>query len=131
MKSIKLAAIALPILAMVSCVKAPIVGRADTYTSDQVNFVDEDLRDHTAIGRIKLSTDESGLLHVDVPVRATTDLQLYVDYRVSFVDQNGISLGAPTGWITQTLPPNTFSDILVNSSSPRARDFHMDLRYAK
>src|SRR4051812_28763541 len=98
----------LPLLALIGCVKAPIEGRADTYTEAQVNFVDGDLRDHTAIGRPILSYDESHILHVDVPVRATTDLQLYVDYRVTFFDQNHVPLGPATGWTAHTLPPNVF-----------------------
>jgi hypothetical protein len=121
----------IPLLAMVGCVKAPIEGRADTYTPAQINFVDQDLRDNTAIGRVKLSRDESNLLHVDVPIRATTNLQLYVDYRVTFLDANGSPLGPASGWTSTTIPPNVWQDILVNSASPRAADFHMDLRYAR
>src|SRR5205814_4121732 len=128
----KLLCVALPLLLSASaCVKAPIEGRAETYSPAQVNFVDQNLRDHTAIGRINFTRDESNLLHADVPVRATTDLQLYVDWRVTWLDRNGVPLGPPTGWTAVTLAPNVFQDILTNSPSPRAADMKMDLRYAR
>ncbi len=131
MKAFTSLALMIPLLAIVGCIKAPIEGRADTYSAAQVNFVDEDLRDHTALGRIKLFRDESDLLHVDVPIRAATNLQIYADWRVTWLDQNGVPLGPPNGWTTTTLAPNVFQDITANSFSPRAADFKMDLRYSK
>src|SRR4051812_48278052 len=100
---IKLATLILPILMLSACLKPPIEGRAETYAPAQLNYADIDLRDNTAIGRIKFSRDESDLLHVDVPIRATTDMQLYVDWRVTWLDKNGVPLGPPTGWTTITL----------------------------
>lgn len=128
---VKLLCVIVPLLSASACIKAPIEGRAETYSPAQINFVDQDLSNKTAIGRIKFSRDESDLLHAAVPVRATTNLQLYVDWRVTWLDRNGVPLGPPTGWTAVTLAPNVFQDILVNSPSPRAADIKMDLRYAK
>lgn len=123
--------LALPLLALAGCGPDPIRAHADQYAPSQVNFVDQDLRDNTAIGQIKVTFDDAKLLHVDVPIRATTSLPLYADYRVSFVDLNGISLGPPTGWTAVRLAPDDFHDILLTSSSPRAADFRLDLRDAR
>src|SRR5437016_13284339 len=89
--TIKFATAILPLLMLSACLKAPNEGRAETYSPAQVNYADIDLRDNTAIGRVKFSRDESDLLHVDVPIRATTDMQLYVDWRVTWLDKNGRS----------------------------------------
>jgi uncharacterized protein YcfL len=128
---IKSVLLALSLLALAACAPEPIKGRADQYSPSQVNYSDQDLRDNTAIGQVKITFDESKLMHVDVPIRATTDIQIYADYRVTFLDANGIPLAPPTGWTAVTLAPNIFQDIQVNSSSPRAADFRMDLRDAR
>ncbi|HZZ42715.1 MAG TPA: DUF1425 domain-containing protein [Tepidisphaeraceae bacterium] len=112
------------------CVKAPIEGRQDPYQSNQVNFAQEDLRRMTAVMAPVLARDESNLLHVSVPIRAATDKQLYVDYRVTFLDRNGQETFR-TGWMPKTLSPNVFDQISANSLSPRAADFRMDLRWAQ
>lgn len=130
-KAIKLLCIVPLLLSATACMKAPIEGRAETYSPAQINFVDQDLSDRTAIGRIRFSRDESDLLHAAVPIRATTNLQLYVDWRVTWLDRNGMPLGPPTGWTAMTLAPNVFQDLLLNSPSPRAGDIKLDLRYAK
>ena len=123
--------LSLSLLTLVACGPKPIQGRADQYSPSQVNYIDQDLRDNTAIGQLKITFDESKLMHVDVPIRAASDIQLYADYRVTFLDANGIPLGPPTGWTAITLAPNVFQDIQFNSSSPRAADFRMDLRDAR
>jgi|HubBroStandDraft_1064217.scaffolds.fasta_scaffold625767_2 uncharacterized protein YcfL len=122
---------ALPLLALVGCGPAKIKAGGYQYAPSQLNFIDQDLRDNTAIGQVKITFDDSNLLHVDVPIRSATSLPLYADYRVSFVDANGISLGPPTGWTVIRLAPNEFQHISVTSSSPRAADFRMDLQDAR
>ncbi len=111
-------------------VKAPIQPRQDPYIPSQVHVGEEDLRTHTAFGKPVLSRDGAGLLHVMIPIRAATDLELYIDYRVTFFDRSGQVLNQ-TGWMTKTLPPNVFDQISVNSMSPQATDFQVDVRYAK
>jgi hypothetical protein len=112
------------------CVKAPIEGRQDPYQSNQVNFAQEDLRRSTAIQAPRVTRDAAGLLYVSVPIRAATNKQLYVDYRFTFLDQNGQEVFR-TGWSPKTLAPNVFDQISANSTSPRAADFRMDLRWAQ
>jgi hypothetical protein len=112
------------------CVSAPIEPRQDPYSAGQVHMASEDLRVHTATQAPRPSRDEAGLLHVTLPIRAATDLELYVDYRASFFDSNG-QLINQTDWQTKVLHPNIYEEIQVTSISPRAADFRIDIRYAK
>lgn len=112
-----------------SNVKAPINARQDPYVPRQIQLASEDLRKHTAFNSPVLTRDDSGLLFVEVPVRATTDQRVYIDYRVTFFDKNGQSI-YQTAWFTKTLEPNTPDRLTANSVTSRAVDFQMDVRYA-
>ncbi len=107
-----------------------ILARADPYIPAQVHIASNDLRRHTAVGAPQVSRDDAGLLFVTLPIQAASDQKLYVDYRVSFFDRNGSPLNQ-TAWVQKTLTPNVPDQITVNSSSPRAADFQMDLRYSE
>lgn len=121
---------AVPLLLVVGCVKPPIEGRYDPYVPAQIHLASEELRRDTAFNTPRATRDEAGLLHVTVPIRATTDKQLYVDYRTTFFDANGQVL-SQSSWIEKTLAPNVFDQVEVNSMSPRATDFQVDFRYAR
>jgi hypothetical protein len=126
--------IALPIFTLVlatGCVKPPIEGRLDPYESQQIHFASTDLKNRTAVGTPTATRDAAGdILYITVPVRAATDKELHVDYRVTFKDRNGQVLNQ-TGWLTRTLAPNVPDSITVNALSPRAADFQMDFRWAR
>lgn len=112
------------------CVKPPLQGRADPYVPDQINIANRDLRDRTAFQPAVLKR-ENGILYVTQPVRAATNLDLHVDYKVVFVDSTG-SVVDETGWLGGlTLTRNTWSYIRVNSANANAADFHLQLRYAQ
>lgn len=111
-------------------VKPPIVPRQDPDLPSQIHMTSMDLRRHTAVGVPLLTRDDAGILFVTVPIRAATNLKLYTDYRVTFFDRTGSPI-QQTSWLPKTLPPNTPDQITVNSSSPRAVDFQMDVRYAE
>jgi len=116
---------------MIGCVKPPIEGRLDPYTPSQIHFASKELRNETAVGTPNLTRDTEGnILHVTIPVRAATNKELHVDYRVTFLDKNGQFLNQ-TGWFTRTLAPNVPDYIEVSSLGPRAADFQMDFRYAQ
>jgi hypothetical protein len=111
-------------------VRSPIAARKDPYVPSQVQLAEENLRRNTAFGEPLVSRDQAGLLFVTLPIRAATELTLYVDYRVTFVDRTGRPL-QQTGWRSKTLYPNVFDHIAVNSTSPEAVDFTIDVRYAR
>ena len=116
---------------VVGCVKPPIEGRLDPYTPSQIHFASKELRNDTAVGTPNLTRDTEGnILYVTVPVRAATNKELHVDYRLTFFDKNGQVL-SKTGWFTRTLAPNIPDNIEANSSSGRAADFQIDFRYAQ
>jgi Protein of unknown function (DUF1425) len=112
------------------CVKAPIEARQDPYLPSQVMMASKDLRKKTAVQAPAVSRDETGILHVTLPIRAATDLQLYIDYRTTFFDRTGQEISR-TSWTTKTLAPNVPDRIVVNSMGPNAADFEIDIRYAK
>ena len=97
---------------------------------DPDRLVSERLRRDTAIGTPNVARDENGLLFVTVPIRSAINKTLYVDYRVTFLDQTG-QVVSRHGFFTKTLEPNTPDQIVVNSTSPRAADFQIDFRYAR
>jgi hypothetical protein len=65
---------------------------------------------------------------VMLPIRSAVDHQLPAQYRVTFFDQNRITLDQQS-WIDKTLTANTPDQINVNSVDKRAADFEIDLRY--
>jgi hypothetical protein len=116
---------------VVGCVKPPIEGRLDPYTPSQIHFASKELRNDTAVGTPIVSRDDTGnIAYVTIPIRAATNKELHVDYRVTFKDKNDQMLNQ-TGWFTKTLPPNIPDTITVNSMGPRAADFQVDFRYAQ
>ena len=120
----------LTLMLATGCVKAPLEGRLDPHESKQIHFANADLRRRTAVGMPTAQRDEAGnILYLTVPVRAATDTELHVDYRVTFFDRNGQVLNQTT-WFTRTLSPNVPDYITVNAMGPRAADFQMDLRWA-
>jgi len=116
-------------LALTGCgVAPPIQGRLDPYQPSQVHFDSEALRQDTAIGQPVLTRDQFSLLHVMLPIRSAVNLQLHVQYRVTFFDANRSVLDEQS-WSDKTLAANTPDQIQVNSVDTRAADFQIDLRY--
>ena len=66
---------------------------------------------------------------MSVPVRNTSDLQLYTQYRVTFFDRNQSELSVYRG--TLTLPPNAIREVKANSTSRQAESFQMELNYPR
>jgi Protein of unknown function (DUF1425) len=112
-------------------VRKPIEGRQDPYAAPQVQFASNDLRRSTAIDAPQVARDDTGnLLYVTLPIRSTTNQNLYVDYRVTFIDTAGRPVG-PASWQTTTLQSNIAQRITANSTGPQAVDFQIDLRWAR
>jgi len=118
---------------LVGCgVRAPIQPRADPYLPSQVHMDQERLRKDTAVGTPQVARDEiSQNLVVTVPIRSAINKTLYVDYYVTFVDANGVPVAPKLGPMTKVLLPNTPDRITVTSTTPRAVDFQVDVRYAR
>ena len=133
-KVISRALLALPLLSSLpGCsTQSPINARQETYQPRQIQLSDEDLRRNTRFGEPRVTRDSAGLLFVTIPVRATINETLYVQYRATFFDANGSPLpGGQTTWFDKTLNPRVFDSITINSTSPRAERFTIDFRYAR
>jgi hypothetical protein len=131
MKHLKRSAVFFTALALTGCVTemAPTTALNDPYIADHVVFSGQnDLVNHVAFGKITRSIGPGGIMTVTIPVRATTPDDLYVDYRLTYFDENHNPIDIPTGWQTQTLHSDIFENIQANSASPRARDFQIEFR---
>jgi len=109
-------------------------GRAERYAPPQVQITGlnaEDLRQSTAIDRPSTSRDAANLLFVTVPIRNTSDQVLHVQYRYNFLDDQGRPMPENIAWNRKTLEPGSTERITFNSTSPRAADFQLDLRYSR
>ena len=127
-----LCSLASAVLLLAGCgsVKPPIEGRLNPHPSSQIHFASAILKDETAVDAPTATRDDVGsILYVTVPIRATVNRQLPIDYRVTFFDRNGQVLNQ-TGWFTKTFAPNVPDYVTVNSMGPRAADFQMDFRWA-
>ncbi len=128
------ALLCIPLLAaLTGCnTQPPIDARQEVYAPRQIQLADEDLRRNTRFEQPRVTRDPAGLLFVTVPLRATIDETLHVQYRATFLDENGQPLpGSPTTWFDKTLNPRVFESVMVNSTSPRAAQFTVDFRYAR
>jgi hypothetical protein len=111
-------------------VHAPIEPRADPFLPQQIHVDSDSLRRDTAVGAPIVSRDPAGLLRVSVPIRSAIDRTLYVDYWITFLDDRGQRI-SKLGPFKKTLQANTPDMIEINSTSPRAADFQLDLRWAR
>ena len=126
--------LAVPLLtALYGCnTQPPIDARQELYTPRQIQLADEDLRRNTRFEQPRVTRDAAGLLFVTIPLRATIDETLHVQYRATFLDETGQPLpGSPTTWFDKTLNPRVFESVTLNSTSPRAAYFVIDFRYAR
>jgi uncharacterized protein YcfL len=109
-------------------------GRAERYAPPQVQITGlqaEDLRQSTAIDRPQTSRDPANLLFVTVPVRNTSDQVLHIQYQYNFLDDQGRPMSENIAWNRKTLEPGATERITFNSTSPKAADFQLNLRYAR
>jgi hypothetical protein len=111
-------------------VNKPIEGRADPYAPAQIHFADADLANKTAVSP-PIMERRNGILYVTVPIRSAVNLDLHVDYKVSFFNEAGAPI-EQSGWTGgTTLVSNTPSYIKFNSMSANAHDFQMDVRWSQ
>jgi uncharacterized protein YcfL len=109
-------------------------GRAERYAPPQVQITGigaEDLQFSTVIDRPQTYRDPSNILFVTVPVRNTSEKVLHVQYQYNFLDAQGNPLPENIAWNRKTLEPGATERIKFNSTSARAADFQLNLRYAR
>ncbi len=100
------------------------------YAPSQVIFIG-DLGQYIAVSPVEITYPPSGLMHVVVPLKTTADLDLSVDYRITYFDENHSPVDEATPWQTKTLQAGMTETIEATSASPRARDFQVELRSTK
>jgi uncharacterized protein YcfL len=111
-------------------VPPPVEGREDPYGRRQIMFDSSELKNNTSVGAPQPSRDEGGILHVTVPITATTSKPLDVEYRGTFYDGAGAVVNQTT-WFRKRLTPRTTDSVSINSTSSHAADFQIDFRVAR
>jgi uncharacterized protein YcfL len=109
-------------------------GQAERYAPPQVQMTGlnaEDLQRSTVVDRPITYRDAANLLFVTVPLRNISEQVLHVQYRYNFLDDQGRPLPENIAWNRKTLEPGATERITFNSTTPRAADFQMDLRYSR
>ena len=125
------APLALAIAGCTNIVRDPIPGRQDVYhaTDPQQIFLDSTgLRNDTAVDTPTVFRDQSGLLHVSVPIRSVINKQLYVEYRAIFMDRNHQEIDR-SPWHDKTLPANLPETVTIVGTNPQADFFQVHFRY--
>ena len=109
-------------------------GRSERYSPPQVQMTGlgaEDLQYSTVVDRPQTWRDSSNILYVVVPLRNTSEKVLHVQYQYNFLDAQGAPLPENIAWNRKTLEPGATERIKFNSTTPRAADFQLNLRYAR
>ncbi len=119
-----------PLLATVGCHGSdPQQVAPDKFRPQQVN-IQPSLRDEIDFSPV-MTDYKSGNLHVEVPVRATTDLDINVTYHFIYFDDSHKPIEPATGTETTLLRSNQFEIISGTAPTSQARDFQLDIRIAK
>jgi uncharacterized protein YcfL len=126
----KVAMIACLLGLLAGCVPPSYQGRNDPYPAGQIQFTSSDLQGDTAVGRPIVSRDPAGYLRVNIPIRATINQDLHVDYQTQFFDATGAVIET-TAWHTVTLPANTPYSVSDVSTTPAAANFQVTFRYER
>ncbi len=125
-----LALLGLAALAGCQSENPPLQGRLDPYERSQVMLSNPQLEKDLRVGQPTAVRDANGLLVVTVPVRSNINKTLLIDPRITFFDADKQPLGTLTA-PTKALEPFTPDTLTFNSTSDRAADFQVDLRYAR
>jgi hypothetical protein len=105
--------------------------KTDKLAPQQVGFASQDLAESINIGKIDRTFDSAEIMHLNIPLKVTSGLMnLTVDYRITYFDENRSPVDVPTAWVTKSLTPGIQEYIQANSSSPRAKDFQIDFRWS-
>jgi uncharacterized protein YcfL len=101
------------------------------YLPNHVNITNADLASDITRLPVTENFTPTGLLTVNVPLRANTDLSIPVDYRFYFLDANGQPVDTQPAWQTMMLQSNAVETLTGTSPVPGAKDFRVDIRPAE
>lgn len=86
-----------------------------------------------ALGFQKPVVTQTGdnLMQVTVPVRARSNQELHVEYKVVWLDASGRPVPPDLSWRPLRLEPRQPHNIIVNATSPKATDYNMQFRWSR
>ena len=132
MRSIALVIPAVLLLGQAGCHESehPIAGRGEIYDQPWLTLGSGSLHYDTRIGDARPTRDANGILNVAVPVRNVTDKQLYIEYRITFLDAAGNEVNH-IGPSTMTIPARQSREAIGNATGAQAKDFHVEMNYPR
>jgi hypothetical protein len=106
----------------------PLTARNEIYSRNHVQFANIGLRDRTRLEPVQATQDPSGILHVSINIRNTSDSDVYVDGFITFTRNGNFveKLGPKPIMLRNNLP-----DVIEFNSTQPADDFLVSLDYAK
>jgi|WetSurMetagenome_2_1015567.scaffolds.fasta_scaffold1080388_1 hypothetical protein len=119
-------------LGLLAGCNGPIPAFQDPNTALQVSISDYGPQWQLRVQPPQPERVPGGALKVTVPVYNTTIWDYSIDYRVEFMDKNGMKLEDPsaTGWQVAVMPPHGYQYLTATSMSPLADNFHVYIRPA-
>jgi len=111
---------------------APIEAQTDeTNAYPRISLSQRSLEKAIGFQEPIVTRSQNGLMRVTVPVRARSNEDLHIEYRVLWFDASGQPITPATGWTPVRLEPRQPQQIVAMSSSAAAADYNMQVRWSR
>lgn len=112
--------------------KGPWVPEADEEAFEKskapINLLDRDLRDKVASDKSIVTRNDYGQMSIALSIRNMTDDKLYLQWRVVFKEDTGLSTGDETAWANLFLDPYQTQTVRAESKVSYADLYTVELR---
>jgi uncharacterized protein YcfL len=109
-----------------------IGGEYDTARSyPNITLSQPTLADALGFQEPSVTRTPNNLMHVTLPVRALSNQELHVEYKVNWFDAAGQPILPETSWVSLRLEPRQPTYVAVTSSSPDATNYNLQFRWAR
>ncbi|MBI1373836.1 MAG: DUF1425 domain-containing protein [Phycisphaera sp.] len=118
--------------AMAGCSTDPIEAKWDNVQAyPRISLSQKSLEKALGFQQPTVTRTNNDLMRVSVPIRARSNNELFIEYRVLLFDEAGQPITPATGWIPVRLEPRQPQYIQFTASSPRAKDYNMQVRWSR
>jgi uncharacterized protein YcfL len=100
-------------------------------TYPKITLSQGSLAEAIRVGEPTLATVANDLLQLNVPIRAHSDDQLHVEYRVVWKDKTGKPIAPQSVWTGIKLAPRQPQNLIATSTSKEAVDYNLQLRWSR
>lgn len=114
---------------------APSPGMGDPYPAPmndpQITILAPELRPWLGFHPAIIDDDGRRPMQVQIPVRNMTDRDYLIDYRVLFYDDSGMQLDPVMGWKMEALRPKQTVRLIGQALDTRARNYRLEIKWAR